>query len=185
MAHPKRLNARSIARGFPGRPLIRTFFSHSLHRRLLIWLLAVALPMQAAVCATLAVRGPVHVHQRAAGAVMLEDFRRAPPHGVSPDRRAAPDLGHAHAHAHAFALPQRHPHARFDSSVVKLGGTADASDADEGAAPASPAAAFVALLPAPPSWHAGPRASFPATSRDARFSSRHPAPPEKPPRAVL
>lgn len=179
-AHPKRLNARSIARGFPGRPLIRIFFSHALHRRLLIWLLAVALPVQAAVCATLAVRGPAHVHQWTAGAVALEDFRRAPPHGVFLDRRAVPAVGHVHA----FDLPQRHPHARFDPSVVKTG-AADAADADESVAPTSPAAAFVALLPAPPSWQAGPRASFPATGRNARFSSLPPAPPEKPPRAVL
>ena len=182
-AHPQRPNPRSIVRGFPGRPLIRTsFFSRALHRRILIWLLAVALPAQAAACVTMAVRGTDHVHRQAAGAVVaLEDFRRAPPQTLFLGRRAAPDVGHAHA----FDLPQRHPHARFDPSVVKLGGTADAFDADEGAAPASPAAAFVALLPASPSWHAGPHASFPALSRDAPFSSRHPAPPEKPPRAVV
>ena len=165
--------------------MIRTFFSHALSRRLLIWLLAVALPVQAAACATTAIRGPAHVHQRTGGAVALEDFRRTPPQAVFLDRRAAPDLGHAHAHAHAFDLPQRHPHARFDPSVVKLGGAADAADADESAAPASPAAAFAALLPAPPPWHAGPRASFPAPGRDARFFSLPPAPPEKPPRAIV
>ena len=167
----------------PSAPLVRTFFFHALNRRLLIWLLAFALPVQAAACATAAVRGPAHVHQRAAGAVALEDFRRAPPHGVFLDRRVAPDLGHAHVHA--FDLPQRHPHARFDPSVVKLGGGADAAIADENAAPASSAAAFVAVLPAPPPWHAGPRASFPAPGRDARFFSLPPAPPEKPPRAVV
>ena len=161
--------------------MIRTsFFSRALHRQILIWLLAIALPMQAAACATAAVRGPAHVHRPAAGAVALEDFRRAPPQTLFLDRRAAPDLGHVHA----FGLPQRHPHARFDPSVVKTGAAATA-DVDESAAPASPAAAFVALLPAPPSWHAGPRASFPVASRDAPFSSRQPAPPEKPPRAVL
>ena len=162
------------------RSLIRTFFSHALNCRLLIWLLVVALPVQAAACATLAVRGPAHVHQPAAGTLALEDFRRASPHGVFPDRRAVPVVGHVHA----FGLSQRHPHARFDPSVVKLG-AADAAGVDEDAAPASPAAAFVALLLAPPSWHAGPRASFPATSRDARFASRQPAPLEKPPRAVV
>ena len=161
--------------------MIRTFFSRALHRQILIWLLAVALPMQAAACAATAIRGPAHVHRPVAGAVALEDFRRAPPQALFLDRRAAPDLGHAHA----FDLPQRHPHVRFDASVVKLGGAADAADTDEGAAPASPAAAFVALLPVPPSWHAGPRVSFPAVSRDAPFSSRRPAPPEKPPRAVV
>ena len=163
----------------PRRFLIRTFFRHALHRRLLIWLLAFALPVQAAACATLAVRGTAHIHRPAAGALALEDFRRAPPQTLFLDHRAALD------HVHAFDLPQRHPHVRFDPSVVKLGGATDLSDADEGTAPASPAAAFVALLPALPSWHARPRAFLPATSRNAPFSSRSLAPPEKPPRAVV
>ena len=166
---------------FSARTLIPAF-SHALSRRLLIWLLAFALPAQALACATTAVRGPAHVHRQAAGAVALGDFRRAP-QGVSVERRlfsASPS-----EHAHAFGLSERHHHDRFDLSVVKTDAAHDLADVDEGTASAASAGAFLALLSAShDAWHAGPRASLPALSRDARFSTRHPAPLDKPPRAA-
>ena len=164
----------------PLRPVIRTL-SHALGSQLLLWLLAIALPMQATACAMAVAHGPAHVHRQAAGAVALEDFRRAPP-GPSVERLvAAPAWGHVHA----SGLPERHRHGRFDASVVKTGAAHDAADVDEGTAPAASAGAFLALPPAPhDAGYAGPRAATPAPRRDTRFSTRHPAPPDKPPRAA-
>ena len=160
--------------------MIRTL-SHALGRQLLLWLLAVALPAQATACAMAAARGPAHVHRQAVGAVVLEDFRRTPSPAVALERRLLPVT----AHAHAFGLPQRHHHDRSDLSVVKTNAARDPADVDEGTAPAAPAVAFLALLPAPhEAWQTGLRVSFLAPSRDTRFSTRYPAPPEEPPRAV-
>ena len=162
--------------------MIRTpFFLRVLHGQILIWLLTIALPMQALACMVKAVRGPAHAYRQTGGAIVaLEDLRYALSWTLFLDHRAAPDVDHVHA----LDLPQRRPHARFDPTVVKLGGAVDLADAGDCAAPASPAAAFVAVLPVPPLWHAGLRALFPVTSRDASFSSVPPAPPEKPPCAV-
>ena len=157
------------------------FLPSAFCRQLLLWLLAVALPAQATACTTAAVRGPAHVHRQAAGAVALEDFRRVPP-GLSAER---PAVAPAWGHVHALGLPERHRHSRFDASVVKTDAAHDAADADEGTAPAASAVAFLALLPAPHgAGYTGPRAETPAPRRDARFSTRHPAPPDKPPRAA-
>jgi len=144
--------------------------------RLLVWILAVLLPLQAAAASALAARGPLHIH-RAPVIVVLEDVRRMSTPGTIAVRHVATVLGHFHA-----GLPERHRHALDDASVVAIddGGTATL---DGGATLA--VAAFVGGA-APPAarfdWSPTAPTDVRAT-HDAWTPRTHdPAPPERPPR---
>jgi len=118
---------------------------------MLVWLLAVLLPLHAAAASALAVRGPLHVH-RAPTIVVLEDVRRASTPAAVALRHVALPFGHFHASA-----PERQRHAVSDASVVAIDdGTSAALDGDAALAAAAlaatagaPAARFVWTEPAP------------------------------------
>ena len=148
----------------PNRPLTRL---------VVLWLIALVLPLQGAAAGVFGALGPAHLHQRAASTLVLEDVRRW---------RPAPTL-QAHApggfgHAHARAAPQRHHHAADDGSVVRTG--ADPADADE--APGASAVPVLALIPEGPTWlhRHDPMAAVarPLWSLRTGFT-RHPARPPK------
>ena len=82
-------------------------------RSLVLCLLALVLPLQGMAAAAFAMLGPAHVHEPAPAPLRLVDFRRVIP-GSAPATHAATPLGHFHV----SAVPQRHPHALGDPSVV-------------------------------------------------------------------
>lgn len=152
--------------------------ARSLHGlgRLLVWMLAVLSPLQAAAASVLAVRGPLHVH-RAPAVVVLEDVRRASTAPAIVVRHVALPIGHFHA-----GVPERHRHAIDDASVVVLDdGGSTTLDRD-----AALAAAAFAASAAPPAarfvWSARSPRDVRAMTEPWTPRTHDPAPPERPPR---
>ena len=143
--------------------------------RILVWLLAVLLPLHAAAASALAVRAPLHVH-RAPAIVVLEDVRRASTPAAVAIRHVALPFGHFHSGA-----PERHRHAVGDASVVVLddGGSAalDATAvlaAAAFAANAAPPAAAFAWSDAAPRDVRATRSAWSPCSRDPDRIERPP-----------
>jgi hypothetical protein len=146
--------------------------------RLLVWILAVLLPLQATAANALAARGPLHVH-RVQAIVVLEDVRRASTQPTVAARHVALAVGHFHAR-----VPERHQHALDDASVVTID---DGASATLDGATALAAAAFAGSA-APPTT---PVVWSDASPRDVRATrtawsplSRDPERIERPPRAA-
>lgn len=141
-------------------------------RRLLVWLLIVALPLQSVALGALAAQGPLHVHKKQSAAALI-DFRRQAEGAVALPLHVHGWLGIAHASA------LRHHHAAGDASVV-----ASADDPGAGDGHAAPLMGdFLPLLPALPAWAppriAQRRPAEPACAFATRFAPRL----ERPPRA--
>lgn len=154
----------------------RTPFAERTTRLLVMWLLALVLPLQGAAVAVFAAKGPVHLHNVAATApLVLEDLRRWKPTIAATARVAAP-FGHVHASAEA----QRHHHARDDGSVIRTPDeTADADGALGSGAPS-----VLALIPAAGAWGTPERvAAAHATCLEA-LQTRYVCPLDRPPRAT-
>lgn len=98
-------------------------------RRIVVWLLALVLPLQGLAATLVQVRGPAHVHARSEARTVLVDFRRPP------------SLAHVHAHGVAH-----HHHGADDASVTFVDGDrfGDAQPHDAGTA-GDAAGAFLPL----------------------------------------
>lgn len=106
-----------------------TLFTQRTTRLLVMWLLALVLPLQGAAVGVFAAKGPAHSHAdaipgAAARPMLLDDVRRWKASPIA-DTHVFAALGHVHA----GSTPQRHHHARSDASVVVT--SADAPDSDE------------------------------------------------------
>lgn len=112
-------------------------------RVIVMWMIALVLPLQGAAVGAFGAMGSAHVHAVAKPALVLEDVRRWKPRAAS-QRHVFVQLGHFHA----SAAPQRHHHAADDGSVVRTGN--DALDADE--APGAGALSVLALIPCVVRW---------------------------------
>ena len=133
----------------------RALLAQRITRLLVLWLLALALPLQGAALGVFGAQGPAHLHMAAnpsaaARPLVLDDVRRwktapiAQPHVLA-------SVGHFHTSPSA----QRHHHARNDASVVATG--ADAPDTDE--AVGSGGLSVLALIPSLASPRAGEAAA--------------------------
>jgi hypothetical protein len=146
-----------------------------LTRLVVLWLIALVLPLQGAGVGALGALGAAHVHQRSATALVLEDVRRWKPASPARSQTHAPSW---FGHAHAEAAPKRHHHALSDQSVVRS--DHDPADADEAAG--SGALSVLAMIPATPAWlDVGGAAAVRATPswRPRSGFTRHP---ERPPK---
>lgn len=152
-------------------------FTRPLARALVLWLIALVLPLQGTAAGVFAALGPAHLHaspqKRAADTLVLEDVRRWKPAAAS-QAHAPGWLGHVHT----GAAPQRHHHGADDGSVVRTG-----SDAvDDDAAAGVTAVPVLALIPAGPAWllrHAPVAAQARAQWRPRTGFTRQP---ERPPK---
>ena len=148
-------------------------FASRFTRVVVLWLLAIVLPLQGAAVGIFGALGPAHVHKAADAPLVLEDVRR-----WKPAPRAQAHVFTAFGHFHASATPQRHHHAVDDGSVVRT--DADAADADE--APGASAVSVLALIPSMtmqvPSSAAAERNHGPLWAASTGFVH----PPERPPR---
>ena len=122
-------------------------FASRFTRVVVLWLLAVVLPVQGAAVSVFTAKGPAHVHKPAEAPLVLEDIRRWKP---APVLRA--HVFTALGHFHAGAAPQRHLHAGDDGTVVPTA-------ADEPEADAAPGAVPVLVLIPDIAVHAPPRTS--------------------------
>ena len=119
-------------------------FAANLTRTIVLWLLALVLPLQGAAVGVFTAMGPAHVHRIAEAApLVLTDFRRWKPTPVAQAHVFA-----ALGHFHAGAASQRHYHDVDDESVVRI--EANAPDADEALSAA--AVSVLALIPAVMAW---------------------------------
>ena len=118
-------------------------------RLVLLWLLAVVLPLQGMAVVVFSALGPAHFHKQTQAAIVLTDFRRSTPSAVREANLFA-FLGHSHGPA----TVQRHYHAFDDASVVALDADAagNSSSVDEGLSAGTLLAAFWALRPDIVSW---------------------------------
>ena len=124
-------------------------FAARLTRVVVLWLLALVLPLQSAAVGVFTAIGPAHVHRAAEAPLVLTDFRRWRPTPV-----AKAHVFTAVGHFHAGTASQRHYHNVDDGSVVRT--EAKAPDADEALSAA--AVSVLALIPAVAMW-AAPRAT--------------------------
>lgn len=143
-------------------------------RLLVLWLLALVLPLQGAALGVFAAKGPAHLHRAAAAPVLvLEDTRRWKPVTAMP--------GHANVqfvHLHNSAAKQRHLHARDDGSVM---GSADATvDTDE--ALGTSALSVLALIPELGAWRSPERVCAAGAAVAQAMQTRCVAPLDRPPR---
>ena len=123
-----------------------------LTRIVVLWLLALVLPLQGAAVGVFTAIGPAHVHRAAeAPPLVLTDFRR-----WKPTPLAQAHVFAALGHFHAGTVSQRHYHGVDDGSVVRT--DANAPDADEALSAA--AVSVLALIPAAMMW-AAPHAAAP------------------------
>lgn len=135
-------------------------FVHARVRRVLIWLLALLLPMQAMAAGVFTVMGPAHFHKPSDAPLVLTDFRRW---HVTPLRQ--PPVFTFSGHSHGAAAQQRHHHASRDASVVRSGqdGPMNRPEVDEGTSAAASLASVLAMILAwlawEPSRSVGPLAS--------------------------
>lgn len=121
-------------------------FTARLTRTVVLWLLALVLPLQGAAVGVFTAMGPAHVHRAAEGPpLVLTDFRRWKPSSVAPVHVFA-----ALGHFHAGTASQRHHHDADDGSVVRT--EANAPDADEALSAA--AVSVLVLIPAVMMWAA-------------------------------
>ena len=126
---------------------------HSFSRRsircLVMWLLAVVLPLQGTAVGVFAVMGPAHIHKQTDAPLVLTDFRRWRP---SPVRET--HVFTFSGHVHGSASLQRHFHAYDDASVVRTGddGPLNSLDADEGSTSGTSLASVLAMIPAVTAW---------------------------------
>jgi hypothetical protein len=149
-------------------------------RRLIVWLLACLVPLQAMVVGVIAAAGPAHTHVPAAAArLVLDDFRRAPVRHVATEAHVATAFGHFHSAASA----ERHHHSPDDGTVVvDNADLLQAADADDMSASPS-LGLFVGLISAPPGWLGAETSAVPAAHARWTPQTHHPAFPERPPRA--
>jgi hypothetical protein len=142
---------------------------------LVLWLLAVVLPLQGAAVGVFGVNGPLHVHRAANAPLVLEDVRR----WKAPQARFESHGSHALAGPHGGAFAQRHHHAGVDPSVVST--PDDRPGADEAIGVAG--LALLATAPGAAPWHA-PDAASRGVSPRLRWSwcSGFTTPLERPPR---
>jgi hypothetical protein len=117
--------------------------THRVTRVIVMWMIALVLPLQGVAVAAFGAMGPAHVHAAPKAALVLEDFRRWKPTAVGKEH-----VYTALGHFHASAAPQRHHHAADDGSVVRIG--TEAQDADE--APGAGALSVLALIPCVARW---------------------------------
>ena len=115
--------------------------SRRLARLLVMWLLAIVLPLQSTAVGVFAAKGPSHVHRAAAATLVLEDVRRWKP---APVARGPVFASLAHSHEHAGGQALRHLHGRDDASVVTTGDDTELADEALGASSLS----VLALIPA-------------------------------------
>lgn len=118
-------------------------------RLVLMWLLALVLPLQGTAVGVFTVMGPLHIHQPADDSVVLTDFRRWRPSAKSPNQLLA-----AVGHFHGAESPQRHRH-EFDAPGAERVGddiSLNSPDADEGLSANASLASVLALLPANGVW---------------------------------
>ena len=120
-------------------------FTHRCIRVVLMWLLALVLPLQGAAVGVFPVMGPAHVHAPADDSRVLTDFRRWRP-SPAPESHVLASLGHFHG----AASPQRHHHSYDDGSVVRSGGddALNSRNSDEGPSASASLAGVLAMLPA-------------------------------------
>ena len=153
-------------------------FTHAGVRHVLIWLLALLLPMQATTAAVFNVMGPAHFHQSSEAPLVLTDFRRW---HAAPERQtqAFASLGHWHG-----AKAQRHHrHASGDPSVVRTGQDRpqNSPEVDEGPSAAASLASVLAMIPRSMPWEPpgciGTLASHAAWALLTGFDT----PPDRPP----
>ena len=126
----------------------RALFVERSTRLLVLWLLALVLPLQGAAIGVFAAKGPAHLHaaanpRAAARPLVLDDVRR-----WKPSPLAGSHLRSAREHTHGGHSPLRHHHGRSDASVVLTGTDAPETDEAVGAGGLS----VLALIPllAPP-----------------------------------
>ena len=146
-------------------------------RVLVMWLLALVLPLQGTAAGVFGVLGPNHIHrgaQRASATLVLEDVRRWKRPVAEAPAHLLVGLGHFHAGASA----ERHRHAQSDDSVVAVKG--DPADGDE--APGFDIVSGLALLPTVTVWSGAARHTVRTAWRPwaARCVSVEPL--ERPPR---
>ena len=122
---------------------------HARTRQVLIWLLALLLPMQAMAAGVFTVMGPAHFHKPSQAPLLLNDFRRWHPSPIPQPQAIA-----FSAHSHGAAAQQRHHHASGDASVVRSGqdGPMNSPDADEGPTAAASLASVLAMILEWPAW---------------------------------
>lgn len=155
--------------------LNRTPLAARTTRLLVMWLLALVLPLQGAAVGVFGVKGPVHQHQTAsAPPLVLQDVRRW---------KAAP-VKHAlqlalRGHVHAGSASQRHHHARSDPSVLVT--AIDAPDADEAIGPSG--LSVLALIPTSGIWCMAEPVSSSGAAASGRFQTRCVSPLDRPPKA--
>lgn len=160
-------------------PAYRGRVASSVRARLLLWLLVLALPIQALAASVWAVKGPTHMHRQAGHVLKLQDTRRDLGHSLG----ARPEARSWFGHQHASASPERHRHALGDASVVLSGDDAlvlGGASADDSAASAS---AFLAVLSSPSTWQPEPATERYDAASPAPFSTRWLPRLERPPRA--
>ena len=156
----------------------RRTFTHARVRHVLIWLLALLLPMQTTAAGVFTVMGPAHFHKPSEAPLVLTDFRRWHPTPLR-QTQAFALLGHSHG----AAAQQRHHHASGDFSVVRAGqdGATISADIDEGPSAAASLASVLAMIPEclpwVPSRSRGPLASHFAWALLTGFDE----PPDRPP----
>ena len=153
----------------------------SIFARGFVWLLVCLVPLQTLAAMAIATRGPAHSHLPAASTqLVLDDFRRAPVHRLS-DATHGPYEG---THAHDAGVAERHHHAPADPTVVIDGvERLQAEEADE-MSPGPWLGMFVGLIAVPPCWLADATRVCADAMPRWWLRTRHPAPPERPPRAI-
>ena len=156
-----------------GRTLI-----HARLRPVLVWLLALLLPMQAMAAGVFTVMGPAHFHKPSQAPLVLNDFRRWHPSPL-PQPAAFAFSGHSHG----AATQQRHHHARGDASVVRSGqdGPMNSLDADEGPSAAASLASVLAILLEWPAWKPCPSVAPLASHAGWALLTGFDRPPDRPP----
>lgn len=156
--------------------LHRTLFAQRTTRLLVMWLLALVLPLQGAALGVFAAKGPAHLHKVAAAApLVLEDLRR-----WKPTIAATAPVATLFGHVHAGAVAQRHHHARADGSVISTPDeTADADGALGASAPS-----VLALIPAASAWGSPECVAAAHAPPLGALQTRHVSPLDRPPRAT-
>lgn len=130
-------------------PLNIRAFSRRPLRLVLMWLLALVLPMQGSAVGMFTVLGPAHTHQATDSSLVLTDFRRwksAPVRG--PDVFAFP------GHFHGSATARRHHHSAADTTVIRTGedSVSRSADVEDGLNASVAFVSLLALMPAVAPW---------------------------------
>ena len=156
-------------------------FRSSLLRRVLVWLLAGLLPLQALAAGVIAASGMAHTHLPAASTrLVLDDFRRAPVRRVAVEAHPTARLGHVHD----SGAPERHHHAPGDPTLVADSAERMQADEADDMSLSPSLGVFVGLVSVPLRWLDAAAAIQAAALPRWRPQTHHPALPERPPRAI-